>query len=793
MTTEKHLHALELDKILDLLAGKATSEASALRIKALRPLTSYDDVADAVQRTADINSLSIRFGTPSLGGIHDCTSAINRAAIGSRLSIPELIRIGRVLKTIRSIKDWRENADTVTAADDLFEVLYPAKSLEQTLDNAITSEDELSDNASAALGDIRRKMRRVQAKIREQLDSIIRSPQYAKVLQENIITLRDGRFVVPVKTECKNELKGLIHGASSSGSTVFIEPMAVVDANNEIRMLETEEQQEIDRILLELSGQVGAIAPMINDSFSALVDLDMLFAKSRLADSMKASVPIISRERVIHLNKARHPLISRDRVVPVDITLGESFDTLVITGPNTGGKTVALKTLGLLTLMAACGMLLPTGSDSRVPVFERVLADIGDEQSIEQSLSTFSSHITNIISILKIADHDSLVLVDELGAGTDPVEGAALAVSIIEALRSQGAMLAATTHYAEIKMYALTTEGVENGSCEFNVETLSPTYRLLVGVPGRSNAFAISQRLGLPLDVIERAKSLVSSESRRFEDVVDALEETRQQLEQEQIAALSHRQQAEYIRASLEQEKKKLQKEMEQELQKAREKAQGIVERVRSQTDQLLNELEELRKQKDKDEFSAKVSSTKSSYKGRIESLRNMADPVIKPHQEKYKLPRKLKGGDTVIISEIGTEGVILSGPDSSGNYMVQAGIMKTKVNEAGLRLCDDKGKKVTFNNQRRVPTKPVSRGEAPGMELDIRGMASDEGIMELDRFIDRAVLSGISIITIIHGKGTGVLRAAVQERLRKHRNVRTFRAGVYGEGEAGVTIAELK
>ncbi|MEG0542145.1 MAG: Smr/MutS family protein, partial [Angelakisella sp.] len=445
------------------------------------------------------------------------------------------------------------------------------------------------------------------------------------------------------------------------------------------------------------------------------------------------------------------------------------------------------------TLMAACGMLLPTGSDSRVPVFERVLADIGDEQSIEQSLSTFSSHITNIISILKIADHDSLVLVDELGAGTDPVEGAALAVSIIEALRSQGAMLAATTHYAEIKMYALTTEGVENGSCEFNVETLSPTYRLLVGVPGRSNAFAISQRLGLPLDVIERAKSLVSSESRRFEDVVDALEETRQQLEQEQIAALSHRQQAEYIRASLEQEKKKLQKEMEQELQKAREKAQGIVERVRSQTDQLLNELEELRKQKDKDEFSAKVSSTKSSYKGRIESLRNMADPVIKQSQEKYKLPRKLKGGDTVIISEIGTEGVILSGPDSSGNYMVQAGIMKTKVNEAGLRLCDDKGKKVTFNNQRRVPTKPVSRGEAPGMELDIRGMASDEGIMELDRFIDRAVLSGISIITIIHGKGTGVLRAAVQERLRKHRNVRTFRAGVYGEGEAGVTIAELK
>ncbi|MEG1943479.1 MAG: Smr/MutS family protein, partial [Angelakisella sp.] len=444
-------------------------------------------------------------------------------------------------------------------------------------------------------------------------------------------------------------------------------------------------------------------------------------------------------------------------------------------------------------LMAACGMLLPVGSDSRLPVFTRVLADIGDEQSIEQSLSTFSSHITNIISILEIADEHSLVLVDELGAGTDPVEGAALAVAIIESLRQRGAMLAATTHYSEIKMYALTTEGVENGSCEFDVETLSPTYRLLIGVPGRSNAFAISRRLGLSADVIDRAQALVSTESRRFEDVVDALDAARQQLEQEQVAAMSNRQQTEYIRSSVEQEKKRLQKEMEQELQKARDEAQTIVERVRSQTDMLLGELEELKKQKDKEEFSAKVTSAKSAYKGRIENLRNMADPVSKPYEEKYRLPRKLKGGDTVIISEIGTEGVVLSGPDSSGNYTVQAGIMKTKVSPEGLRLVDSKDKKVTFNNQRRVNSKPTARGESPGMELDIRGMACDEGIMELDRFIDRALLSGISVITIIHGKGTGVLRTAVQEHLRKHRNVRTFRAGVYGEGDAGVTIAELK
>ncbi|MEG1875404.1 MAG: Smr/MutS family protein, partial [Angelakisella sp.] len=540
-------------------------------------------------------------------------------------------------------------------------------------------------------------------------------------------------------------------------------------------------------------GMVGELADPLQASFDALVELDILFAKSRLADEMHASVPIISQNKVIALNKARHPLIARDRVVPVDITLGDGFDTLVITGPNTGGKTVALKTLGLLTLMAACGMLLPVGSDSRVPVFDQVLADIGDEQSIEQSLSTFSAHITNIISILQVAGSNSLVLTDELGAGTDPTEGAALAIAIIEALRRRGAMLAATTHYAELKLYALSTPGVENGSCEFDVETLSPTYRLLIGVPGRSNAFAISQRLGLPLDVIERARGLVSSDSLKFEDVVDQLESTRQQLEQEQLTASSHRKQAEFMKTQLEDEKKRLKKQMEAELQKAREEAQTIVERVRSQTDALLDELEALKKEKDKADFSAKVAQVKGGYKGRVEKLRVLADPVVKLPEDGYRLPRKLKSGDTVTLSDLGTDGVILSGPDSSGNYLVQAGIMKTSVAAENLRLVENVVKKPSFSNRRTVKSTGGKTASAPELELDIRGMDSSEGVMELDRFIDRAVLMGLVNVVIIHGKGTGVLRAAVQERLRKHNNVRSYRNGVYGEGEAGVTVVELK
>ncbi len=791
MQHNRHQNALELPKVLALLAAKTTCETAAQRALELTPYTDFRDVVTAVGRTADVNSLTTRYSTPSMGGIRDCSGQLRRAQVGARLSIPEILAVCRLLKTIRNVKDWRRQCSDNTSVDFLFEVLTPVRSLEEDIDHAIQNEDELADNASPALRDIRQRIRRAQLKIREQLDHIIRSPQYAKVLQESIITIRDGRFVVPVRAECKGEMKGLVHDTSSSGATVFIEPMAVVDANNEIRMLEGEEQQEIDRILLELSGRIGEVADATMESFDALVELDVLFAKSRLADSMKATVPEISQNGIIKLNKARHPLIARDKVVPVDIILGDGFDTLVITGPNTGGKTVVLKTLGLLTMMAACGLLLPVASGSCVPVFRHILADIGDEQSIEQSLSTFSAHITNIISILEQADDQSLVLVDELGAGTDPSEGAALAVSIIEHLRAKGVRLAATTHYAEIKMYALSTPGVENGSCEFDVETLSPTYRLLIGVPGRSNAFAISRRLGLPDMVIDRARQLLSTENTRFEDVVDKLEQARQTLEKEQIAALSNRQQAEYIKKQIETEKQRLQKEMEKEIAAARSQAQTIVERVRSQTDLLLNELEELKKQKDKEDFGAKVSAVKGGYKGRIEKLRDMADPITKRKEEAYSLPRQLKSGDTVLLTDINSEATVLSGPDKSGMFLVQAGILKTKVSADNLRLVE-RTTKVTFNNQRRVrPT--ADKKEPVKMELDLRGMASDEGIMEVDRFLDRCVLSGLGTVTIIHGKGTGVLRKAVRDHLKRHPSVRTSRPGLYGEGEDGVTVVELK
>ena len=791
--TNKHFLALELDKVLELLAAKTTSEASAARAREIIPYDDWRDVTRAVGRTADINSLSVRFGTPGLGGIRDCSPEVKRAQIGGRLSIPELLAVGRVLRTIRAVRDWRRQGEEETSADYLFDALTPNRALEEELDRCILSEDELQDDASPDLAAIRRKIRKAQLSIRERLDSIIRSPQYAQVLQEPIVTIRDGRFVVPVKAERKNELRGLVHDTSGSGATVFVEPMAVVEANNEIRILQSQEQQEVDRILLELSGRVGEMGEALLESFDALVVLDLLFAKSRLADAMRATVPEIRKDKVLRLNKARHPLIAKEKVVPVDIALGEKFDTLVITGPNTGGKTVALKTLGLLTLMAACGMMLPCGEGSCVPVFDRVLADIGDEQSIEQSLSTFSAHITNIISILKVAGPRSLVLTDELGAGTDPVEGAALAVAILEELRKKGALVAATTHYAEIKMYALTTPGVENGSCEFDVETLSPTYRLLIGVPGRSNAFAISRRLGLPEEVIGRARELVDSDNTRFEDVVSDLERTRQELEKEKSAAMSRRQQAEALKKEMEEERRRLYAQLDKEAAEARSQAQTLVERVKSQTDLLMNQLEELKKQQDKEEFQKKFGEMKAGYRSRIEHLRDMADPVAARRGEQYVLPRKLRSGDTVLLTGLGLEGTVLSGPDSSGCYMVQAGIIKSKVKEEELRLVEDKGRKVTLNGRRRVsaPADKISRDVKT--EVDIRGMDTIDGIMAVDRFLDQAALMGLSTVTIIHGKGTGALRAAVQDHLRKVKMVKSFRPGMYGEGEAGVTVVELK
>ena len=782
---DKHHRTLELDRVLEMLAEQTTCAASRELALQLEPCGNYHDACDALRRTADINTLTNRYGTPGLGGIQDCTGALQRAKLGARLAAGEILQVARVLRTVRTIKKWRGQGETATAADDLFHLLSPVEGLEKDIFDAILSEEEIADTASPALADLRRRIRRAQLKIREQLDGIIRSPQYAKALQEPIVTLRDGRFVVPVKIECKNEVKGLVHDTSSSGATVFIEPMAVVDANNEIRMLQNEELLEIERILQEFSERIGQVADAACMSFEALLQLDLLFAKSRLADKMKATVPELNEEGVIDFRK----------VVPVDIRLGDGFDTLVITGPNTGGKTVALKTLGLLTLMAACGMMLPVAGGSRAAVFHHVLADIGDEQSIEQSLSTFSSHIVKIIEILKTADTQSLVLTDELGAGTDPTEGAALAVSIITALRQRGVRLAATTHYAEVKMYALQTDGVENGCCEFDVATLSPTYRLLIGVPGRSNAFAISRRLGLPEEIIDEAKSMVSTENTRFEDVVSELESTRQQLENEVTAAETARGEADRLRAEMKKQSEAHEAAMEKLEADARDAARALVERTRSRTDLLLNELEELKKQKDKADFSEKVAAMRQGYNRRIEELRDTADPVKERKTEEYHLPRALREGDTVTVAAINRQGTVIAGPDKSGAYQIQLGNMKMKCAPEELRLPEDAPKppkkKQPVGGTRT--SRPGNTEREARTELDIRGMASDEGLMEVDRFLDRCLMMGIKNVTIIHGKGTGVLRTAVQQHLRRLGYVKSQRPGMYGEGEAGVTVVELK
>lgn len=785
--TERHLRALELDKILNRLAESTASPAAADAARALRPAKGLDSVRLLLDETWDAYRLTAKFGAPSFSGLADVSNPLRRAEAGGALNMAELLRIGGVLRTLRGIVAWREkSAGIKTHLDYYFESILPNKYLEDQIFGAIASEEEMNDNASPALANIRRKIRAASARAKEKLDSMVHSPYYQKFLQEPIVTQRDGRYVVPVKSEHRSEVPGLVHDSSGSGATVFIEPMAVVEANNEVRVLQNEERDEIDRILQALSQECGAFASGIVHGWQAGVHLDLVFAKAGLGYQMKATLPQLNDDGVIDLKRARHPLIDPKTVVPTDIRLGTDFDTLVITGPNTGGKTVALKTLGLLTLMTACGLLIPVSDNSKIAVFDRVLADIGDEQSIEQSLSTFSAHMTNIIEILREADGRSLVLLDELGAGTDPVEGAALATSILEQLRQQGARLAATTHYAELKAYALDTPGVENGSCEFDVATLRPTYKLLIGVPGRSNAFAISARLGMPQAVVERAKALVDSESTRFENVVGQLEETRRALDDERDAAAAARREAERIQAEAAAQKEEAAKKAQQTLDRAREQASLLVSRTRGQADALLNELEELRKQKNK----RLTAEQKARINAGLRKMENDADPVHRRKNEGYRLPRPLQKGDVVELVDLGRQATVLSVDGS--RVLVQAGAIRTQTALENLRLVPEKERRREERRRSRAITRQFASAAAPS-ELDLRGQNADEAIANVDLFLDNAARSHLTQVTIIHGKGTGVLRKAVQEHLKHHPGVKSYRLGVYGEGESGVTIAELK
>lgn len=786
---DRNYKALELDKVLELLEREISSKESAYLVQELKPAEDIDQVKLLMEETDAAFVLSAKFGSPSFYGLKNISNASRRAQAGGSLGMKELLEVGSSLRTFRALKQWRQrNAGVKTPLDGRFSLIIPNKTLEDRIFTSIKSEEEMEDEASPQLAGIRRKIRNTGTKIRDNLDKLIRSQTHKKHLQDAIVTMRSGRYVVPVKAEYRGEVQGLVHDTSSSGATLFIEPMSVVEANNEIRLLQAQEREEIDRILLELSALVGDIAEELSESFIYSTQLDLIFAKANLAYKMKAVVPKLNDEGRIDLKAARHPLISKDKVVPIDVNLGKGFDTLIVTGPNTGGKTVAIKTIGLLTLMAMCGLMIPAVENSEISVFKKVLADIGDEQSIEQSLSTFSAHMTNIIRILKQADEGSLVLMDELGAGTDPVEGAALAMAIIEELRQMQVKMACTTHYAELKAYAIQTQGVENACCEFDVATLMPTYRLLIGVPGKSNAFAISSKLGISDHVIDRAKSFVSGSNSAFEEVVGKLEDSRKRLEDEMHIIKEERRQAQRQAAEAMELKKQAESRAQKDIEQARQEAQQLVSKTKARANAMLNELEEIKKQQNR----AQTAEYKEKMRRGMRQLDDLSNPVNQRKSENYVMPRELKPGDEVLIYDIDKKAVVLEKP-KDGNVLVQAGLIKTRVDIKNLRLLGEKGGVQSGGQPRqRTVTKNISQ-QGVSTDVDLRGKTADEALMELDSAIDLAQLRGIKRLTIIHGKGTGVLRSAVQQHLRKSQSVSTFRLGSYGEGESGVTIAELK
>ena len=783
---DKHTKALELDKILEMVAEECSSQDGAHLARELEPVHTAAEAQWLLGETDAAFVAMAKYGAPSFYGMKNVTNPLRRAQAGGGLGLRELLDIGATLRTIRGLTQWwGKSGNVTTALTPRFEVLAPNKYLEEKIFTCIVNEEEVADNASPALASIRRKIRAASQRVRDQLDKLIHSQAHQKHLQESIVTQRGGRYVVPVKAEFRGEVPGLVHDTSASGATVFVEPMSVVELNNEIRVLRSDEQDEIARILLELSGEAGSFADSIIESYHYAVELDLIFAKAQVAYKMKAVVPQVGEDGKIALHAARHPLIAKEKVVPTDITLGVEFDTLIITGPNTGGKTVALKTIGLLTLMAMCGLMIPAGEGSRVAVFRHILADIGDEQSIEQSLSTFSSHMVNIIHIFEVADNSSLILLDELGAGTDPVEGAALAEAIIQELRGRGVRLACTTHYAELKAYAIQTPGVENGSCEFDVATLRPTYRLLIGVPGKSNAFAITQRLGMDTAIVDRARELVSREGNAFEQVVGRLEEDRRKMEDELEALRASAAQAKANAEASQRLKDEAEAQAKKEIDRARQEAAQIVQKTRQRADALVGELEELRRQKNK-QLSAEQ---KARLRSGLKELESSSDPVHQRRDDNYVLPRPLVVGDEVLLYDIDKEATVLELP-KDGTVLVQAGIIKTRVPLENVRLLSKR--QLKKKNPTRTVTKNVSTPETSS-SLDLRGQTVEEALMEVDNFLDRASRMHLSQVTIIHGKGTGALRTAVQQHLRRCSQVKSFRLGTYGEGESGVTIAELK
>ena len=786
---EKSMETLELPRVLSLLADQAVTEEGKERARRLRPETDPAEVALRLQETtAAVNKMVLR-GSPSFSGVKPVAGSLQRADMGGSLNTRELLDIAGVLAAARSAKEYGESdGEEKSPIDVLFHSLHPNRFLEDKITGSIVGDGELADSASPELASIRRHIRATESKVRDILQKIISSSQ-AKYLQESIITQRSGRYVVPVKSEFKNEIPGLVHDLSGSGSTFFIEPMGVVKANNELRELQAKEEKEIDRILAELSAEAASFREDITLNYDLLIRLDSIFARGKLSARMGAMEPGLSAKSLC-LRRARHPLLPPKTAVANDLSLGEKFDTLVITGPNTGGKTVTLKTIGLLTLMAQCGLHIPAGDGSTIRVCQRVLADIGDEQSIAQSLSTFSSHMSNIVGMLAETDGETLVLFDELGGGTDPVEGAALAAAIIEHARSLGALVAATTHYAELKVYAMTTPGVENASCEFDVETLAPTYRLLVGIPGKSNAFAISQRLGLPQEIIQQAAARVSAENVRFEDVLTKLDQQRQEMEKEQRQAAQLRLEMEQAAAKAQEYRDSLQKEKEKNEARAKAEARAILDEARRTADEVFRELGDMRKKAQKEPDWQAVNDQRAGLRHRL----NEAEDKLGVREKAAPPPmlRPAQKGDTVTILKTGTQGTVLS-VNKDGVLQLQAGILRITAKQEEVRVVEGETQTQKAARQYIQRTEHKLRSLGAKAEVDLRGMTTDEAEMTLSQFLDRAIMGNLTQVTVIHGKGTGAVRKAVHTYLKRRKGVPSFRLGRYGEGEDGVTIVALK
>lgn len=787
--------ALELDKILNKVATFALSNEGKERIYELNPNGDLDQVNYLLTQTSDAYNLMAGYGSPSFNGLVNISGLLKRAETGGTLSMGELLSVANILSIISGALSWNNSCggiDTVLRIQ--FDELTENKYLDDKIKNAILSDCEMADTASAELRDIRRKKRNQESRIREKLEQIVRSPAYRESLREAIITERNGRFVVPVKAERRSDIMGMVHDTSSSGSTLFIEPSSVIEANNEIRVLEGREKKEIERILSEISDEVGSFANSIEKSYKALVELDVIFAKARYAYKENAAKPFLNDKGIIKLISARHPLIDKKTAVPIDVNLGQDYNILVITGPNTGGKTVSIKTIGLLTLMVECGLFITANEKSQISVFDFVLPDIDDHQSIEQSLSTFSAHMKTVVSIIEKADDKSLVLMDELGSGTDPVEGAAIAVSILDCLKTRGVKIAATTHYPELKEYALRTQGVENASCEFSIETLNPTYKLITGIPGKSNAFAISERLGLPSVILDNAKRLISDNDNRFEEVLSELQNTKSKMEKEKSELDKSMQELLKLREVAKRSIESAEKIADEKIKEAKREAENILKNSRRAANSLMLELERLKKEQKNDmNASESLKKAKSQLKSKLNEVYDLTygDKPLYSDDESYELPRALEKGDMIYLVKLNMKAEVVSIDGSNVN--ASAGLIKVRANIKDVRLLKEKKK----DNKKSLGTRSIRQGRigesVSKSSIDIRGEDTISGISLVDNYLDKAVRAGYDEITIIHGKGTGKLKHAIRTHLKNHPSVKSFRPGVYGEGEDGVSIVVLK